>query len=61
MPAGKTANVTGSTSGNGLGIARSLAGEGVNIVLNGPGDRQDYVAANLGLAGMTMTIAFDGG
>ena len=32
---GKTAIVTGSLSGIGLGIARSLAGSGANIVLNG--------------------------
>jgi 3-hydroxybutyrate dehydrogenase len=35
---GKTALVTGSTSGIGLGIATKLAGEGANIVLNGFGD-----------------------
>ncbi len=35
---GKVALVTGSTSGIGLGIARALAGQGANIVLNGFGD-----------------------
>ncbi len=35
---GKTALVTGSTSGIGLGIALSLARQGANIVLNGFGD-----------------------
>ena len=35
---GKTALVTGSTSGIGLGIAKALAGRGANIVLNGFGD-----------------------
>lgn len=35
---GKTAIVTGSTSGIGLGIARELAGDGANILLNGFGD-----------------------
>jgi 3-hydroxybutyrate dehydrogenase len=35
---GKTALVTGSTSGIGLGIAKSLAMHGANIVLNGFGD-----------------------
>ena len=34
----KTAIVTGSTSGIGLGIARALAQRGANIVLNGFGD-----------------------
>ncbi|MCH8620700.1 3-hydroxybutyrate dehydrogenase [Undibacterium sp. TS12] len=37
----KTALVTGSTSGIGLGIARSLAAEGANIIFNGFGDRQE--------------------
>jgi len=35
--AGKTAIVTGSTSGIGLGIARSFADAGMNVVLNGLG------------------------
>ncbi len=30
----KTAIITGSTSGIGLGIARTLAGRGANIVIN---------------------------
>ncbi len=34
MPEGKTAIVTGSTSGIGLGIAGALAKEGANVVLN---------------------------
>ncbi|HSW15910.1 MAG TPA: 3-hydroxybutyrate dehydrogenase [Ramlibacter sp.] len=38
MLRGKTALVTGSTSGIGLGIAKSLARQGANIVLNGFGD-----------------------
>ena len=41
---GKTAVVTGSTSGIGLGIAQALAAEGVNICLNGFGDSQAIAA-----------------
>ena len=40
MLKGKTALVTGSTSGIGLGIAKALAQQGANIVLNGFGDHE---------------------
>ncbi len=39
--AGKTALITGSTSGIGLGIARALAAEGADIIFNGFGDPTD--------------------
>ena len=38
MLKGKTALVTGSTSGIGLGVALALAREGANLILNGFGD-----------------------
>jgi 3-hydroxybutyrate dehydrogenase len=37
---GKVALVTGSTSGIGLGIARTLARAGANVMLNGFGDKE---------------------
>lgn len=42
---GKTALVTGSTSGIGLGIALTLAKAGANVVLNGFGDVAAAIAA----------------
>ena len=41
---GKTALVTGSTSGIGLGIALGLARAGANVVLNGFGDANAVIA-----------------
>jgi len=38
MLKGKTALVTGSTSGIGLAIARAYAREGANVVINGFGE-----------------------
>ena len=41
---GKTALVTGSTSGIGLGIARAFAASGMNVMLNGFGNAQEIDA-----------------
>ena len=41
MLKGKTAIVTGSTSGIGLGIAQALAEQGVNILFNGFGEQAE--------------------
>jgi 3-hydroxybutyrate dehydrogenase len=42
MLKGRSAIVTGSTSGIGLGIARALAGEGANVMLNGFGHVDEF-------------------
>ena len=49
---GKTAIITGSTSGIGLGIAQALAARGVNILLNGFGDRSEIERITAELTGM---------
>ncbi len=54
---GKTALVTGSTSGIGLGIAIELAKQGASIILNGFGDAEGpkaEVAAAMGASGAKL-------
>ena len=55
MLTGKTALITGSTSGIGLGIARIMAMHGANIVLNGFGDVK---AATRTLAEFDCTVGY---
>ncbi|ATQ44252.1 3-hydroxybutyrate dehydrogenase [Caulobacter mirabilis] len=47
---GQVAIVTGSTSGIGLGLAEALAQHGVNVVINGLGDRDAIEATRAGLS-----------
>jgi 3-hydroxybutyrate dehydrogenase len=46
---GKTALITGSTSGIGLAYAKALAAEGANIVINGFGDKDAIETERLNL------------
>ena len=57
MLKGKTALVTGSTSGIGLGIAKALARQGANIVLNGFGDVDGPKAE---IAALGVKVAYHG-
>ena len=58
---GKTALVTGSTSGIGLGIATALAGRGTNIVLNGFGDAAEIEKLRAKLAAdHGVNVRYDG-
>jgi len=47
---GKTAVVTGSTSGIGLGMARAFAAQGANILINGLGDAAEIEKTRAGIA-----------
>jgi 3-hydroxybutyrate dehydrogenase len=61
MLEGRCAIVTGSTSGIGLGIARALAAEGANVMLNGFGDPHEIEALRARMAGeFGVTVAVSG-
>lgn len=53
----KTALVTGSTSGIGLGIAKALARQGANIMLNGFGDSEGACAE---VAALGVKVGYHG-
>lgn len=57
MLKGKTALVTGSTSGIGLGVALVLARQGANLVLNGFGD---FEAARAEVAATGVKVGYHG-
>jgi 3-hydroxybutyrate dehydrogenase len=57
MLKGKTALVTGSTSGIGLGVAKALAQQGANIVLNGFGDVE---GAKAQIAALDVQVDYHG-
>ncbi len=55
---GKNAVITGSTSGIGLGFARALAKQGVNLMINGLGDAAEIEKIRSSLASEHGAILF---
>ncbi len=56
----KVAIITGSTSGIGLGLAKGLASEGANIVLNGFGDSQEIETNRQSIEEMGVDCIYNG-
>ncbi len=57
---GKTAIITGSTSGIGLGIAQGFAKEGINVVLNGFGAADEIEKERAGLEALGVKAVYNG-
>ncbi|PCI34417.1 MAG: 3-hydroxybutyrate dehydrogenase [Alphaproteobacteria bacterium] len=58
---GRTALITGSTSGIGLGMAQALAAAGANIILNGLGDGDEIEALRAEIADQYgVEVIYDG-
>ena len=58
---GKRALVTGSTSGIGLAMAKALAAEGANVMINGFGDKDEIKAICAELAEASGAVALHDG
>ena len=56
---GKTALITGSTSGIGLGIAQGFAAEGINLVINGFGKPKDIEKERAGLEAAGVKVVYN--
>lgn len=57
---GKTAIITGSTSGIGLGIAQGFAKEGINLVINGFGNAYEIEKERSQLEAMGIKAVYNG-
>ncbi len=60
MLKGKTALITGSTSGIGLGIAKGFAAQGINIVMNGFGDADEIEQERKAIEDMGVKAIYNG-
>ncbi len=60
MLKGKTALITGSTSGIGLGVAQGFAAQGINIVMNGFGDQDEIEKERSAIEDMGVKVIYNG-